>query len=133
MREYRFEVPEFVKGLCRLFAVFVLPVLVGIWLLSFPLGYSLPGFGDDEPPPRPASSPTTTTPISWTFLGNSCADGSSSSAIGRRGACSYHGGVVSVWSKPDGYTVRCRGGGGTLPRTEEAFAQLVAQFGSIGC
>lgn len=72
--------------------------------------------------------------IAWTFLGNSCADGSSSSAIGgRQGACSYHGGVVGVWSKPDGYTVRCRGGGGNLPRTEEQFALTLKQFGFIGC
>ncbi|WP_328891955.1 hypothetical protein [Streptomyces sp. NBC_00316] len=129
----RSKIDDVLEGTRVVLTRLILPVGVGLWVLSAMFEFSLPGFGDDEPPPRPVPSPATTTPISRTFLGNSCADGSSSSAIGRQGACSHHGGVVSVWSKADGFTVRCLGGGGNLPRTEDQFALTLKQFGSIGC
>jgi hypothetical protein len=38
-----------------------------------------------------------------------CADGWSSPSIGRRGACSHHGGVVTLWRGSDGVTRACGG------------------------
>ena len=88
---------------------------------------------DDDPKPHTAPSPThTQTPVAWYPTGMSCADGWKSPSIGRRGACSYHGGVVTWYQSVPGDLI-------TLcppkwqPGTLEQARKLVNSFGQVGC
>lgn len=57
--------------------------------------------------------------LTWRFVGSTCADGWHSPSIGQRGACSWHGGAVSVYVASDGNELRCRDGGPPRTRSEQ--------------
>ncbi|MER7599452.1 DUF3761 domain-containing protein [Streptomyces hydrogenans] len=78
----------------------------------------------------PSAAPTTRTPVSWTYKGAVCADGTLSFSIGKQGACSHHGGVAGRWSAADGTQVICRN---SPPRTQERIDRQMAKFGRIVC
>ncbi|MGQ0466340.1 MAG: hypothetical protein ACT4QG_13580 [Sporichthyaceae bacterium] len=59
--------------------------------------------------------------ITWQFGGIGCADGWNSPSIGRRGACSHHGVVVTRWTGSDGTELAC--GSGRPPSGAEQLRQ----------
>lgn len=48
--------------------------------------------------------------VEWTLVDVTCADGWRSPSIGEQGACSHHGGVVTVYEGTDGSVLRCADG-----------------------
>ncbi|MDQ0600129.1 hypothetical protein QF037_004474 [Streptomyces canus] len=90
------------------------------------------GDDDDEGPPDGSATPSATfTPVRWTYQGDECADGWSSDSIGRQGACSHHGGVVSVFEGADGTVLRC-GDDEHTPRPDEQ-QQQIDDYGHVLC
>ncbi|WP_097964930.1 DUF3761 domain-containing protein [Streptomyces sp. or20] len=72
------------------------------------------------------------TPIQWQPAGQTCADGWTSHSIGKRGACSHHGGVVTVYeSTPGNLTTRCHSAG--HPKTLERARQLAGTTRNVPC
>lgn len=57
--------------------------------------------------------------IEWTYQHTECADGWHSPSIGTQGACSWHGGVVSVYEGSDGTTLVCTDGSPPRGRDEQ--------------
>jgi hypothetical protein len=49
---------------------------------------------DNKPSPTPTE---TGTPITWPTITQQCRDGWGSPSIGRPGACSWHGGVITIY------------------------------------
>jgi hypothetical protein len=89
---------------------------------------------DQEAASAPSPTPTATEiPITWFYLGGTCRDGWGSPSIGKRGACSHHGGVVySYKSEPGGLVTWC--GPKFQPKTlEEAQRLLDTTTGKVGC
>lgn len=91
---------------CGCYLAFMAALFVGSYFFS----------GADDSPsytPAPAPSPTgvyaSYEPVTWSYSGAQCSDGWPSSSIGHQGACSHHGGVVSVWQGSDGTMLTCRG------------------------
>ncbi|MGW4834755.1 hypothetical protein [Streptomyces globisporus] len=79
--------------------------------------------------PRPSN---TGTPIQWQYSGQTCADGWPSTSIGKRGACSHHGGVVTVYqSTPGNLTTNCHPYG--HPKTLERARQLAGATRTVPC
>lgn len=111
-------------------AIMFVPVFAGLMVVG--LLWDAPGDASrGHPAPSPASaSPTTVTPVEWTYQGTVCADGWVSASVGERGACSHHGGVAGRWTAADGTEVICRGG---PPRTQEEISRQTAKFGRIVC
>lgn len=75
-------------------------------------------------PPRPL--------VRWQVVGVECGDGWQSGSIGKSGACSWHGGVVTIYSGSDGSTLRC-GTGMHPPRDEYAQALQFDMAGHLFC
>jgi hypothetical protein len=69
--------------------------------------------------------------VTWTYVDTTCADGWRSSSIGKRGACSHHGGVVKVWLGSDGTELRCHDGG--PPRTKADQLRQLDRLGRLYC
>lgn len=91
---------------------------------------------------HPTAQPTTTsvgsvaplpqiTPQTWTYVESTCADGWRSPSIGRRGACSHHGGVVLVFRGNLGDLVRC--GARRVPPDAREQAQMMRDLGHLAC
>lgn len=123
------------RGIARAFSVF-LAICTAAFVLGMltiaVLGHTVwdhNGTGRKPTPPGPTAS--ISTPISWTFQGSTCSDGWPSRSIGRRGACSHHGGVVSLWISDGGTKARCRSVG--LPRTAELLKEQLHRFGRVVC
>lgn len=82
------------------------PVAISVLAITYAANHPVPAYA-------PATAAVTATPtpayspIGWTLAGVMCADGSGSSSIGERGACSWHGGEVTVYYGSDGSTLRC--------------------------
>lgn len=113
----------------------VLAYVVGAWLAIIILGSIIDLVdGDDEKDsskPSPSAS-VTGTPIQWAFQGQQCSDGWHSPSIGKRGACSYHGGVVTVYQSNIGELItRC--GPRYQPKTLERAQQLADTGGYVNC
>jgi hypothetical protein len=72
-----------------------------------------------HPDPRDPTLPSWEDFNGWTYLGYTCSDGWHSPSIGKRGACSHHGGVsdTPILLSPSGTRYRCRLGF-TSDRTE---------------
>ncbi|MFD4795909.1 hypothetical protein [Streptomyces anulatus] len=110
-----------------------------LWVLLITIGIvGMITDGTDEKPTTQAStSPTpqpsdTGTPIQWQPAGQTCADGWPSHSIGKRGACSHHGGVVTVYeSTPGNLTTRCHRYG--HPKTLERARQLAGSTRNVPC
>jgi hypothetical protein len=117
---------RWVDGISRtisLAAVVLIPVAV-LTLLGF-CGYALV-----TQPPEPVTTVSQDTArylarldayslVTWTYVEAACSDGWRSPSIGRRGACSHHGGVVTVWAGSDGSRLRCRDGGPPSRKAEQ--------------
>lgn len=119
-----------VAGAFQLFcAVMFVPVFVGLMILG--LVWDDPNEAK-QPVPAPASSEesASVTPVVWTYQGAVCADGWVSTSVGKRGACSHHGGAAGSWVAADGTEVICRN---SPPRTQEQIDRSVANFGRIVC
>ncbi|MDX5526103.1 hypothetical protein PV677_36145 [Streptomyces sp. DE06-01C] len=94
---------------------------------------------DNKPAPAATVSATATpravpsgTPIQWRYIGQACADGWPSTSIGKRGACSHHGGVVTVYqSTPGDLTTQCHPYG--HPKTLERAQQLAGTTRTVPC
>ncbi|MET9053326.1 hypothetical protein ABZW50_19490 [Streptomyces bacillaris] len=96
---------------------------------------------DNKPPTDPttqASAPATPqilapdTPIQWQPAGQTCADGWPSGSIGKRGACSHHGGVVTLYqSTPGNLTTTCHPYG--HPKTLERARELAGTTRIVPC
>lgn len=99
-------------------------VLFGWMLFGFPLPRDDEG-KDDRPEPKAK------TLLQWQHQGSQCADGWPSTSIGRRGACSHHGGVVTRWATPDGFEVTCSTG--LPPLTVEEWDAQMKLSGRIYC
>ncbi|MEJ8662324.1 hypothetical protein [Streptomyces sp. MS1.AVA.4] len=85
----------------------------------------------DDPKP-PAYTPPEPTRITWMYQDTVCADGWDSPSIGRRGACSHHGGVIDVYVSSTGNlhtTCPPRLQPGTLERAR----QLADASGLVQC
>lgn len=76
-----------------------------------------PGAGPSPNRLLPTPAPTHST-VTWTYVESTCADGWRSPSIGKRGACSHHGGVVSIYNGSDGSVLTC-GTGSHAPDAEE--------------
>jgi hypothetical protein len=107
-------------------------IAVGIFIV-LPITAQLSGWdGDVEDPPASSMTPSATyTPVRWTYQGYECADGWPSESIGRQGACSHHGGVVSVIEGDDGTVLRC-GDDEHAPGPEEQ-QQQIEDYGRFVC
>lgn len=107
-------------------------VAVGIFIV-LPVTAQLSGWNDDveDPAVRSETPSAAYTPVQWTFQGYGCADGWPSESIGRQGACSHHGGVVSVYEGEDGTVLRC-GDDEHAPDPEEQ-QQQTEDFGRASC
>ncbi len=82
--------------------------------------------------PDPASSPSPSyVPVSWSYQGAGCADGSGSAAIGKRGACSHHGGVVGIYIGSNGTWLAC--GGHDRPPGRRAQQEQLRDIGRLVC
>jgi hypothetical protein len=105
-------------------------VIGWIWLLIVGnLGNHTP---NEANPASLAPSQQPATPITWTYAGSECADGWDSPSIGKRGACSHHGGVVTYYvSTPGGYRTLC--GPRYQPRTYERAVELATAGGMVTC
>jgi hypothetical protein len=105
---------------------------VGIFVV-LPVTAELSGWNDDaEHPPASSETPAAEyTPVRWTYQGYGCADGWPSDSIGRQGACSHHGGVVSMYEGDDGTVLRC-GDDEHAPGPEEQ-QQQIEDYGRVGC
>lgn len=88
---------------------------------------------DDPKDPAPSPNPTTEeTAIVWQLTSRQCQDGWPSHSIGKRGACSWHGGVESTYTTTDGQlTTRC--GPRFQARTLERARELSLADGTIDC
>lgn len=96
---------------------------------------------DDEPaatttvePSAPATPQVLApgTPIQWQPAGQTCADGWPSNSIGKRGACSHHGGVVTIYqSTPGNLTTTCHPAG--HPKTLERARELAGTTRTVPC
>lgn len=72
------------------------------------------------------------TPIQWQPVGQTCADGWPSGSIGKRGACSHHGGVVTIYqSTPGNLTTTCHRYG--HPKTLERARELAGATRIVPC
>lgn len=69
--------------------------------------------------------------VTWTYSDTMCADGWRSPSIGEQGACSHHGGVVSLWKGSDGSEVRCADN--SPPRTKVEQLDQLDRFGRFHC
>ncbi|MFD7855249.1 hypothetical protein ACFV6B_13315 [Streptomyces microflavus] len=108
-----------------------------LWVLLISIGI-ITDPADDEPTPttaasEPAAPPADPgTPIEWNPVGQSCADGWPSRSIGKRGACSHHGGVVTVYGSSLGnLTTRCHPYG--HPETLERARELADTTRTVPC
>ncbi|WP_406366147.1 Ku protein [Streptomyces sp. NBC_00645] len=63
--------------------------------------------------------------------GYECADGWPSDSIGRQGACSHHGGVVSVFEGDDGTILRC--GDNEHPPRPDELQQQIEDYERVAC
>ncbi|NEC03421.1 hypothetical protein [Streptomyces anulatus] len=110
-----------------------------LWVLLITIGIAgMITDGTDDKPTTQASAPATPqiltpgTPIQWQPAGQTCADGWISGSIGKRGACSHHGGVVTVYeSTPGGLTTICLPVG--HPKTLERARQLAGTARTVPC
>lgn len=121
----------------------VMLTLVGLaacgWILLIILGNFVwdtddsKNAADNKPSASPTASPTET-PIQWFFAGQRCSDGWASPSIGRQGACSHHGGVVTWYQAHAGEQVLM-----TLcppayqPKTVDRALQLAGSGGYVDC
>lgn len=105
---------------------------VGIFVV-LPITAQLSGWNDDDEdlPASPGAPFTMYAPIRWTSQGYECSDGWPSDSIGRQGACSHHGGVVSVFEGDDGRVLRC-GDDEHAPRPDEQ-QQQIEDYGRVIC
>lgn len=87
--------------------------------------------GPEDPPVSSGTPSATYKPVHWTYQGYECADGWPSDSIGRQGACSHHGGVVSVFEGDDGTVLRC-GDDEHAPHPDEQ-QQQVEDYGRVVC
>lgn len=89
---------------------------------------------DSTPTDTPSPSQTVPgTPIRWLYGGATCADGWGSPSIGQPGACSHHGGVVTIYtSRPGGLHTRCENAA-YRPRTLEDAQELADDTGWVDC
>ncbi|MGW1409461.1 hypothetical protein [Streptomyces sp. NPDC002403] len=109
--------------------------VVGAWLFIVILGNLIDLVdGDDkkaDSKPSPSAS-ATGTPIQWVYQGQGCSDGWHSSSIGKRGACSHHGGVITVYqSNIGGLVTIC--GPRYQPKTLERAQELADSGGNVTC
>ncbi len=116
----------------RLGATLSLLLTVGL-LIVLPTTARLSGWGEHEKDsiPKPVAPTETYSSVRWAFQGYECADGWPSQSIGKRGACSHHGGVISVFRGTDGTVLRC-GRDEHPPRAHEQRRQM-ADYGSLMC
>lgn len=126
---------QVLKAIKRGFEVFAAAMAAVFFLGLFAFGVfgSLfwgDGSNDKEPVAVPSPSASPVTPINWTYQGATCRDGWPSPSIGKRGACSHHGGVAGSWLAEDGTEVICLS---TPPRTQELLAELIRHYGRIAC
>lgn len=114
------------------FAYGLVACILAGWALLVILGnfvWDKDDAGDAKPLPSATSA---STPISWYLHDRRCRDGSGSSAIGRRGACSHHGGVVTYFiSSVGSLTTTCPPR--YQPRTLERARALKDTMGNVGC
>ncbi|MFK4600461.1 hypothetical protein RKD30_007128 [Streptomyces pristinaespiralis] len=82
---------------------------------------------------KSSPSPAGTTLIRWLYDSSTCCDGWDSPSIGQPGACSHHGGVVTVYkSSPGGLCTRCDDAE-FRPRPLEHAEELADTDGWVGC
>jgi len=84
-----------------------------------------------SPSPVVTATATLRTAVTWTPTGEECSDGWQSPSIGKRGACSHHGGVVSVWVASDGVVLRCWRS--SPPRNAQTQAAQLLHAGHYSC
>lgn len=83
-----------------------------------------PGLVKPTAPSRPAG-------WFWRVVDVRCADGWPSQSIGRQGACSWHGGVVTVWRNDvRGLTVACHDG---YPPDFTTAVEQAREYGRLLC
>jgi hypothetical protein len=81
---------------------------------------------------RPTTEPTYGPTVTFTYVTTTCSDGWPSQSIGRRGACSHHGGVVSVFRGDNGLELRCGGDTGP-PQAGYEQQRQYRDFGELHC
>ncbi|MFD7867979.1 hypothetical protein [Streptomyces sp. NPDC059783] len=90
---------------------------------------------DDEKATEPAAKPSPTepsTPITWPTITRQCRDGWNSPSIGQPGACSWHGGVITIYHSSLGnLATLCPPVG--QPTTLERAQALLAADGTVDC
>lgn len=87
---------------------------------------------DDKPSASPTPSPAET-PIQWLFAGQRCSDGWASPSIGRQGACSHHGGVVTWYQAHAEQVLTTRCPPLYQPKTVGRALQLAAGGSYVDC
>jgi hypothetical protein len=80
----------------------------------------------------PTAAPSFDPAESFILVGTGCSDGWSSPSIGRRGACSHHGGVVTVYRGDRGDELSCRSGS-RPPYGAARQSEQRAEFGRLFC
>ncbi|MER6230673.1 hypothetical protein ABT169_16210 [Streptomyces sp. NPDC001616] len=112
-------------------AVIIATCVIG-WATILVLG----NFVREAGPPVHATPTETTGPeptaIVWVATVRQCADGWPSPSIGRRGACSHHGGVITIYqSSPGALRTFCPPAG--HPDTLERARQLLTLDNTVDC
>lgn len=103
------------------------------WILLIILGNFVWDKDKTDAAPSPSPTPTeTATPITWPTITRQCRDGWGSPSIGRPGACSWHGGVITIYHSSLGNLA-------TLcpptfqAKTLERATDLLASDGTVDC
>jgi hypothetical protein len=115
-------------------AVAMIPLALALLAIGAALAFIVSGMTNQPRTPAPLDAPVGISHalVTWTYVGMTCADGWGSPSIGKQGACSHHGGVVSVFLGGDGTKLVC-GDGRTPPRTKAEQERLFRDAGSLLC
>ena len=90
------------------FALMWVPAICVVGVPLYLVQFGVPTFhGHPSPRLTPYPTPAGFVPVTWSITGYGCADGWASPSLGERGACSHHGGEVTVYLGSNGQQLRC--------------------------
>ncbi|WP_406190226.1 DUF3761 domain-containing protein [Streptomyces anulatus] len=132
MTTRRSDIADRLRHIATIITVTLAALFIAAWA-GFIIVMNIATSGDSKPQSATTAEPTPTgTPITWIIARETCRDGWPSTSIGKRGACSHHGGVVTIYQSTLGNleTLCPRA---YQPRTLERAQVLLAEDGTVDC